>query len=166
MGKTHFATVTYSYENKGPTYKINMSIDLKRFEKQYSKAQYELDSMVMRAMKPFMPMESGTFIRVTKGMSQAIAGSGKVYAAAPPFGRFLYNGVVMVGERSRSVQAKRGEKKVVTSRALDYSRAKHPDVQSHWFEAAKKEYGDKWIAKTKKLAGGGSNGWRGKTYRR
>lgn len=158
MGKTHIASITYSYKDKGSTYEINMSIDLKRFEKQYSDAQYQLDNTVMQSMEKFMPMESGTFIQVTKGMSHAIAGSGKIYAAAPPFGRFLYNGVVMVGERSRSALAKRGEKKVVTSKALDYSRAKNPDVQSHWFKAAKKEHGKEWVAKVKETAGGGKRG--------
>ncbi len=135
-----------------------MEIHLDRFEAQYSKAQYELDSMVMASMVPFMPMQTGTFINVTRAMSAAIAGSGKVVAAAPPMGRFLYEGKVMVGERSQSAWAEKGEQKIVTERSLQYSKAVHPRAQSHWFEAAKKEYGKQWENKVKKIAGGGKNG--------
>lgn len=132
-----------------------MEIDLSRFEGQYSKAQYALDSMVMTSMVPYMPMDTGTFINVTRGMSAAIAGSGKVVAAAPPMGRFLYEGKVMVGERTRSAFAAKGERKEVIEKHLNYSRHAHPNVTDHWFDTSKKNHGDVWIKKTKKLAGGG-----------
>lgn len=135
-----------------------MQLDLGRFKGQYTKAQWELDNMVMTSMIPFMPMQSGTFINVTRGMSASIAGSGKVVAAAPPMGAFLYEGRLMVGERTRSAWAERGEKKVVTERNLDYSKAAHPRAQSHWFEAAKAQYGEQWIRKVKQTAGGGKRG--------
>ena len=157
MGK-HIEKTKYRFKYKDRTIEGIMEIDLGRFEGQYSKAQYELDSMVMTSMIPFMPMQTGTFINVTRGMSASIAGSGKVVAAAPPMGRYLYEGVVMVGERTQSAWAEKGEKKVVTERSIDYSKAAHPRAQDHWFEAAKKEYGKKWIEKTKKIAGGGTNG--------
>ena len=132
-----------------------MEIDLNRFEKQYNKAQYKLDSMVMDSMVPFMPMETGTFINVTRAMSAALAGSGKVVAAAPPMGRFLYNGKLMIGEYTLSAFAAKGEKKVVTDTDLQYSKTTHSEAQSHWFEAAKAKDGKKWIAEVKHIAGGG-----------
>lgn len=132
-----------------------MEIGLGRFQGQYSKAQYELDSMVMTSMVPHMPMQTGTFINVTRGMSAAIAGSGKVVAAAPPMGRFLYEGKVMVGERTRSAFADKGEKKVVTEKPLQYSRHANPGATDYWFDIAKEADEDIWIAKVKKLAGGG-----------
>ncbi len=147
--------LNYKFEYKDRTIKGVMRIDLGRFEGQYSKAQYELDSMVMTDMVPYMPMQTGTFINVTKGMSQSIAGSGKVIAAAPPMGRFLYEGKLMVGERTRSAWAEKEEKKEVVNKDLDFSKHAHPKAQSHWFEAAKKDHKHQWIAKTKKLAGGG-----------
>lgn len=145
----------YKYEYKGRTIEGTLNLDLGRFEDQYSKAQYELDSMVMTSMVPYMPKQTGTFINVTQGMSQAIAGSGKVVAAAPPMGAFLYRGKVMIGERTRSAFAEKGEKKISTDRALMYSRHANPKVTDHWFETAKKNHGAEWIKKTKKLAGGG-----------
>lgn len=135
-----------------------MKIDLSRFEGQYTRAQYELDSMVMTAMVPYMPMQTGTFINVTRGMSASIAGSGKVVAAAPPMGRFLYEGKLMVGERTRSAWAAKGERKEVVEKNLDFSKHANPNVQSHWFEAAKRDHGKSWIAKANKIAGGGHRG--------
>lgn len=133
-----------------------MTLDLSRFEKQFQKAQFELDSAVMKDMQPFMPQQTGTFINVTKAMSAALAGSGKVVAAAPPMGRFLYEGKVMVDEQTGSPWARKGAKKVVTERDLDYYKGKHPNVTDHWFDAAKEKYGDEWVALTKKIAGGGT----------
>ena len=135
--------------------KLDMRLDLSRFDKQLAKAQYALDSMVMTSMVPYMPMDTGTFINVTRGMSAAIAGSGKVVAAAPPMGQFLYEGKVMVGERTRSAFAAKGERKEVIEKPLNYSRHAHPNVTDHWFETAKKNHGDVWVKQTKKLAGGG-----------
>lgn len=143
----------YSYKDKGPNYEVNMEIDLSRLDKQFEKAQYELDNMIMTSMIPYMPMQSGTFINVTRAMSAALAGTGKVIAAAPPMGRFLYEGNVMVGERTRSAWAEKGEKKVVTEKVLDYSKVAHPKAQSHWFEAAKAQHGKQWIKKVKKIVG-------------
>jgi hypothetical protein len=145
----------YSFNYKDKNIDGNMKIDLGRFEGQYSKAQYLLDSMVMDSMVPYMPMQTGTFINVTRGMSQAIAGSGKVVAAAPPMGRFLYEGKVMVGERTKSAFAEKGERKVVVERNLQYSRHAHPSATDHWFDAAKKAHGKTWVKKTKEMAGGG-----------
>ena len=147
--------LNYKFEYKDRTIDGVMQIDLSRFEGQYSRAQYLLDSMVMDSMVPYMPMQTGTFINVTRGMSQAIAGSGKVVAAAPPMGRFLYEGDVMVGERTRSAFAAKAEKKVVIEKKLQYSRAAHPGVTDHWFDTAKKYHGKVWIRKTKQTAGGG-----------
>ena len=137
-----------------------MVLDLTRFGPQLEKAQYDLDSMVMTDMTPFMPMETGQFINVTKAMSAAYAGTGTVVAAAPPFGRFLYEGKTMVDELTGSPWARRGARKVLVSQYsgktnarpnLTYARGR----QSHWFEEAKKQNAKKWIAKTKKTAGGG-----------
>lgn len=153
--RSHGNGTSYKYEMRGKTISGTMELDLSRFEKQYSRAQYDLDSMVMTDMIPYMPMDTGTFINVTRAMSAAIAGSGKVVAAAPPMGRFLYNGKVMIGERTRSAFAERGEKKVVTDRNLQYSTSAHPQVESHWFEKAKRNHGAQWLKKTKRTAGGG-----------
>jgi hypothetical protein len=130
---------------------IRIEVDMKRLENNFNKAQYVLDSAIMTSMEPYMPRRDGQLIAVTKGMSAALAGSGKVVAAAPPYGRFLYEGKVMIGEKSRSPWAKKGEKKVVTGRNLTYSGG----GQAHWFDKAKAADGDSWVNLVKKTAGGG-----------
>lgn len=165
MGKQQkIATIEYSYKKTGKSYSVNMYIDLHRFEKQFSKAQYDLDSTVMTDMEVFMPKQDGVFINATKAMSAAIAGSGKVVAAAPPFGRFLYKGKTMVDIETGSPWARPAAKKVLVSQFggktnakenLDLSRGINPRAQPEWFEAAKKYYGKVWIRKAKKTAGGG-----------
>lgn len=158
------AHVKYHYKKKKKDIVIELDVDLMRFNKQYGNAQKLLDKQVMTSMLPFMPMQTGTFIQVTRGMSAAIAGSGKVYAAAPPFGRFLYEGKTMVDEVTGSPWARPGARKVLVSKYsgktaakenLTYSKAANPDVTDHWFDAAKQAYGKKWIAKAKRIAGGG-----------
>lgn len=163
--KKMIAHVHYHYEKKGKDIDIDLDVDLSRFDKQYGKAQYLLDSAVMTSMEPFMPMVTHTFINVTRGLSAAIAGSGHVYAAAPPMGRFLYEGKVMVDELTGSPYARPGAKKVLVSQYsgktaakenIEYSKSAHPKVTDHWFETAKKEDGKTWIRNAKKTAGGGA----------
>ena len=163
MGK-NINMLRYKYKYKDGAIEGTAEINLDRFDGQYSRAQYELDSIVMTHMVPYMPMDTGQFINVTKAMSAAIAGSGKVYAAAPPFGRFLYEGLVMVDSETGSPYARKGAKKVLVSefggatmadRELNFSKSAHPKAQAKWFEAAKKEHGKNWIALAKKTAGGG-----------
>ena len=144
--------VKFNYSEKGSGKNIEVKVDLSRFEKQYGDAQFALDSAVMKDMTPYMPKRTGTFINVTKAMSAAIAGSGTVIAAAPPMGRFLYEGKVMVDEKTGSPWARAGAKKVVTDRDLKYS---NPKATPHWFDTAKKNHGESWVREVKKIAGGG-----------
>lgn len=143
---------------------VELEVDLGRFQGQYSQAQYRLDSMVMTSMIPLMPMQSGTFINVTKAMSAAIAGSGKVVAAAPPMGRFLYEGKGMVDIETGSTYARRGAKKVLVSQYGGKTAAKEnlsygrPGAEAHWFEGAKKRHKAAWVSAVKRIAGGGTSG--------
>lgn len=151
------AKVRYNYrkEDAGRDATIELDVDLSRFEKQYGKAQYELDNMVMASMQPYMPHRTGTFINVTKAMSAAIAGSGTVIAAAPPMGRFLYEGKVMVDPETGSPWARPGAKKIVTDKDLEYDKSHNPKVTDHWFDTAKKNHGKSWVKSVKRIAGGG-----------
>jgi hypothetical protein len=157
MGRKGLKRIRYS--RKDNVFEIDMLIDLDRFEEQFSRAQFELDSMVMTDMVPYMPMETGMFIQITRSMSAAVAGPGKVVAAAPPMGRYLYEGKTMVDEKTGSPWARKGARKVLVSQYAGKTNAK-PNLtyahgrQSHWFEEAKKQHGGQWIAKTKRTAGG------------
>lgn len=155
MSRRMIKDIQWAYKEGGPGYSVQMIVDLDRFEKQYSKAQFALDSRVMTDMIPMMPKQTGTFINVTSAMSAALAGTGKVVAAAPPMGRFLYEGKVMVGVTSNSPFAMKGEKKRVTEKDIVFSTAANPNARAHWFDEAKKANVDEWVKMTKKTAGGG-----------
>ncbi len=155
--KKMIAKVRYKYrkEDAGRDSTIELNVDLSRFEKKYGKAQYVLDNAVMASMEPYMPKRTGVFVNVTKAMSAAIAGSGTVIAAAPPFGRFLYEGKVMVDPVTNSPWARPGAKKIVTDKDLEYDKSKHPKATDHWFDTAKANHLESWVKAVKKEAGGG-----------
>lgn len=131
---------------------VHIHIDTSIYDGRIKDAQYWLDSQIMTDMVPLMPRQTGTFINVTRAQSAALAGTGKVVAAAPPMGRFLYEGKVMIGEQSRSPWARAGEKKVVTDRPLTYG---NPSAVPHWFDEAKKNHLQEWIDGVKEKIGDG-----------
>lgn len=131
---------------------IKVDVSLNRFERQYERAQYYLDSQIMTDMVPYMPHRDGNFVNVTRLQSAALAGSGKVVAAAPPMGRFLYEGKVMVDPVTGSPWARKGAKKVVTERPLTYS---NPKATPHWFDTAKDAHDIAWVKEVKRIARGG-----------
>lgn len=131
---------------------IIVDVSLNRFEKQFQDAQYYLDGEVMNDMVPYMPHRDGIFVNLTRMRSAALQGTGKVIAGAPPQGRFLYEGKVMVDPVTGSPWARKGAKKVVTERPLTYS---NPKATPHWFDTAKEKHGQSWIKGVKRIAGGG-----------
>lgn len=144
---------------------IKVKLDLSRFEKQYQDAQFWLDSQVMTDMVPYMPMQTGDFIQLTRARSAAMAGSGTVVAAAPPHGRYLYEGKVMVdkqtGKGPRKIPTgpgeyvwrfRKGAKLKATETPIKYS---NPKTTPHWFDTAKEKHCKAWVDGVKKRAGGG-----------
>lgn len=148
IARTQYNHVTHSSDGN----EMALNVDLSRFERQYERAQYALDSMIMTSMKPYMPMQTGTFINVTSAQSAALAGTGKVVAAAAPMGRFLYEGKVMVDPATNSPWARPGARKVVVDKDLEYS---NPRATPHWFDTAKQKHGKSWERAVKRIAGGG-----------
>ena len=132
---------------------MRANISLSRFSRQFQEAQFWLDNQVMTDMVPLMPHVTGTFINNTRAESIAMAGTGRVCAAAPLYGRFLYMGKVMVDPETGSPWARAGKRKVVTDHSLNYS---NPSAVPLWFDEAKKQHGSEWVDGVKKRAGGGS----------
>lgn len=120
---------------------VSFSFDWSGFNQKIKRAQFALDNQIIIDMEPLMPMQTGTFIKLTKARAIAQAGSGLICAAAPPFGRFLYYGKVMVDPETGSPFARKGVKKVVTDQDLKFWR---PGAVPKWFEAAKKAKGEQW----------------------
>lgn len=150
---------------------IQMEVDFGRIEDNLNRAQYLLDSAVMNSMIRFMPKQTGTFINATLEKSQSLAGSGKVVAAAPPMGRFLYEGVKMVDSvtgkgpipieispKEVIYRFRKGAKLEPSTERLKYSTHANPDATDHWFDAAKAADGEDWVEMVKSVADGGKKG--------
>lgn len=142
---------------------VELKLDLSSLEDRFNRAQFALDSAVMTSMVPYMPMQNGTFINQVRAKSASVAGSGEVYAAVPPAGRFLYEGKTMVDVQTGSPWARKGAKKVLVSQYggktnarenLSFSRAANPKARPHWFDAAKESDLDKWEKVVKNQVGG------------
>ena len=101
---------------------------------------------------PGFSIVSGDIKADVRMRSAALQGTGKVVAGAPPQGRFLYEGKVMIDPVTGSPWARKGAKKVVTERPLTYS---NPKATPHWFDTAKEAHGKAWVKGVKRIAGGG-----------
>ena len=138
----------YSFSRDGVTIRINM----KKPNVRLQKAQVWLEQRVMNDMLPLMPLRTGNFQQRTRALNTIALGSGKVWAAAPPYGRFLYGGKVMVDPVTGSPWARKGAKKVVTGRDLTFSR---PGAVPRWFEMEKASNLGAWKNGVKRIMGGG-----------
>lgn len=161
--KTHdFPNIHFEKTSAEVHYKFDL--DMSRFDSQFNKAQYELDSQIMTDMIKFMPKVTSTFIDRTIAESASIAGSGYVCAAAAPYGRFLYFGKTMVSAVTGSTWAKFREKKVLVSQFrgktnasenLKFDDTANPDVTAEWYEEAKRKYKRDWVKLARRVAGNG-----------
>lgn len=145
---------------------VNLTFD--GFNADLQRAQLWLDSQIMTDMLPYMPMDTGALIENTVIRSRSLAGTGVVCAAAPPYGRYLYEGKAMVdsqtGKGPRRIvlpageviyRFRKGATLTPTDRDLTFQR---PGAEAHWFEAAKRDHFDEWVAGVRKILGGGTNG--------
>lgn len=133
---------------------ITVNISLNRFEKQFQEAQNWLDGQVFTDMEKYMPFRDGNMRNVSAIMSRSMQGTGRVIAGVPPYGRFHYEGKVMVDPLTGSPWARAGAKKVVTDRDLVFDKIAHPRATDHWFDAAKTENVKSWVKGVKRIAGG------------
>lgn len=134
----------YRFDREGVSIYVSMS----RINGALSRAQIWLEQQIMNDMLPVMPMRTGDFQQRTRALNTVALGSGHVWAAAPPFGRFLYGGKVMVDPVTGSPWAREGAKKVLTDRDLTFSR---PGAVARWFEAVKPAQLPRWKAGVSKI---------------
>lgn len=137
----HFPNLSYVDAD----FKANINLD--RFSRQFTEAQQWLGDRVLEDCKPFMP-------HLTGGLQQRshTEEGGRKVVFPGPYGRFQYGGKVMVDPETGSPWARKGVKKVLTDRPLKYS---NPQATDHWFDSAKAQHGEYWLAGVKERAGGG-----------
>lgn len=122
-----------------------------KWEGQYTKAQVFIDSEVLRLSAPYIPFETSMLQK--SGILGTVAGSGTVEWIAP-YAKYLYYGNVMVSPTTGSPWAKKGERKVLTDKPLNYNGA--PKRGRLWFERMKADHKKDIVEGARKLAGGSS----------
>lgn len=108
-----------------------------------TRAESIVGQQVIKDTEPFVPALTGSLTIRTR-----LDGNKIIYPG--PYARFLYYGKVMVDPQTGSTFAPKGGTKVLTNRDLVFSKAMHPQAQSHWFEASKAQNLDKWVRIAKK----------------
>ena len=103
-----------------------------------TRAESIVGQQVIKDTEPFVPALTGSLTIRTR-----LDGNKIIYPG--PYARFLYYGKVMVDPQTGSTFAPKGGTKVLTNRDLVFSKAMHPQAQSHWFEASKAQDLVKWI---------------------
>lgn len=109
------------------------------------KVQQFLGKTVTDNLKKYVSLKSGT----QKDSVNPING-GKQVIINVPYARFQAEGKVMVGVKSRSVYARRGERKVVINKNLKYHSSKLRGA--HPFERMKADKRDKILMQTANYA--------------
>lgn len=137
----HFTNISYVAGN------LKVEINFDRFSQQFTDAQEWLGETVLQDCKTYMPIRTGSMQQRSK-----VNNHGREVEFPGPYARFQYGGKVMVGETTGSPWAMLGEKKVVTDRALIYG---SPTATDHWFDTAKANHSEYWIAEVKRRAGSG-----------
>lgn len=103
-----------------------------------TRAESIVGQQVIKDTAPFVPALTGSLTIRTR-----LDGNKIIYPG--PYARFLYYGKVMVDPQTGSTFAPMGGTKVLTNRDLVFSKAMHPQAQSHWFEASKAQNMEKWV---------------------
>lgn len=139
----HFPKFSYVSAN----FRVDLSLD--RFSKQFAEAQQWLGDRVLEDCKAVMPHRNRTGSLQQRSHTED---NGKKVVFPGPYGRFLYGGKVMVDPVTGSPWARKDAKKVLTDRPLQFS---NPQATGHWFDTAKAQHGEYWIAGVKRIGGGG-----------
>lgn len=125
---------------------VRVNLDLTRFQKCVVKAQQWLGDRVLEDCKAVMPLQSGSL----QQRSYTDEGGRKVVFPGP-YARFLYGGKVMVDPETGSPWARKGVKKVLTDRKLQYSRVGATD---HWLDTAKARNVEYWVSGAERIIRG------------
>lgn len=115
------------------------------------KVQQFLGKTVADNLRKYVSFKTG----VQQGATNSING-GKQVTINVPYARFQAEGKVMVGVKTKRPWAKKGEKKIVTSRNLKYHSGRLRG--SHPFERMKADKGQSILNQTARYARGISNG--------
>lgn len=126
--KVHFEDLTM--RNRYITCKVALS----RYNPKFTEAQEWLDKTVMQYMIPMIPYKTGAFLGRILEANGGQYGTGRIKAAVPPQGRYLYRGI------SR-----------FSGRPLHYT---NPKSVPYWGNVVIREHKHELVAGVRKIVGG------------
>lgn len=143
------------------TSKARVDVDISRFDGQMERAQMWLGTQVLQDCLPYVPIGASGSLRQRSHVDE----KGRKVVFPGPYARMQYGGVVMVdsvtGKGPRRIplgpggetifRYRKGAKLKPSDRPLVYT---SPTARAHWFEVAKAENLDHWLAQASKLMGG------------
>jgi hypothetical protein len=91
-----------------------------------------------KLISPYTPMQTGTLF-------ESVTIRPKEIEYKQPYAHYMYHGILMVDPDTRSSYAKKGAKKVYTSKQLKYQKDKHPLATKEWDKAAQPTQGPKLV---------------------
>ena len=111
-----------------------------------TKAEHTVALQIREDTRPYVPARNFVLDTTTRV-------DGNLIIYQQPYAHYLYQGVVWVDPVTKAAgfltedgwKSRKGVKKIESNRKLKISRSKHPEAQSHWFEASKAEKLEKWV---------------------
>lgn len=147
---------------------VVIDIPLSEYNDKLARGQEVLRGLVFESMIPYMPMQSGLFIDMTRQRNAQLKGKKMVCIGYGPQARYLYEGVKMVNSKTGNGPAlihdkagnvvglryPLGSTLVATDIPLNFSNTPHPKAQAHWDEPAIAENYNKWVKEIQDFIGG------------
>jgi hypothetical protein len=117
------------------------------------RVQKVVDMEIIKFMAKYTPFESGLLEH--SALLNTQIGSGLIRQVAPQ-ARYDYYGILMVSSVTGSAWASKREKKVLTDKDLEFSKANHPLAGPFWFERSKADNSDKILKAAQEEANRGA----------
>ncbi len=128
---------------------VGIKIDTKRIDRNIKEAQRRLNEDVLRDSTPYVPKGGTGYLRGS-GYIPSVYGGEVVWGA--DYAHFQYVGHVLTDENGRVWVGKNEKKPVDTGQLLQYQ---EPGAEREFFEAAKRDHFDEWLADVRKEMGKG-----------
>lgn len=122
---------------------VDIDIDTKRIDTNFKNAQRKLGEDVLKDTTPYVPKGGTGYLRG----SGHVADEGREVIWDAPYSHFQYVGFVRTDENGRTWVGKNERKPILTAKPLQYQ---EPGAEREFFEAAKRDHKDEWIADVKK----------------
>lgn len=129
------------------TDKIKVDIDLSKLKGKLARAQNALVNQIIADTTDYVPFRDGF---LSNSVHTENENTEIVYNT--PYARFLYMGKLMLDDRGSS-WAKKGARKHVVNKNLEYSKESHSKAGAKWYERAKEEHLNDWVDVVKKAVG-------------